>query len=38
MRRTIVTLYSAFVGAACGGIENDPSTLLAENTESIQVG
>ena len=38
MRLTIVPLSLTFVIAACGGMEDDPSTLLAENTESIQVG
>ena len=37
MRLTRVPLSFAVVIAACGGVEDDPSTLLAENTESIQV-
>ena len=34
---TLVPLSFAVVIAACGGIENDPSTPHGENTESIQV-
>ena len=37
MRSIIVPLSSAVFIAACGGTEDDPSTLLAENTERIQV-
>ena len=37
MRLTILPLCSLFAIAACGGTEDDPSTPLAENTESIQL-
>ena len=37
MRPAIVPLFSVVFIAACGGRADDPSTRLAENTESIQV-
>ena len=37
MRLVIVSLYSVVFMTACGGVEGDPSTLLAENTEGAHV-